>query len=180
MAIFTQSISAADVLAGLTTDSTKWAGANIARIISTAPLGCLDFWGEFTGTVTVSTTAADKTLNDVTLPNLSGATIKAAYALMRIWRIKNTYAGVNAVSGTQYIQVDKAAAGYINAIKLVVNSLSADTSSSVWNAGFILGSIDIQSRVDWNSTTNFKWALADANQNDLEFYGIQMGIRVII
>jgi len=32
MAIFTQAITATDVLAGLTTDSTKWAGANIANL----------------------------------------------------------------------------------------------------------------------------------------------------
>jgi hypothetical protein len=32
MAIFTQTISAADILAGLTTDTTKWAGANIANL----------------------------------------------------------------------------------------------------------------------------------------------------
>jgi len=32
MAVFTQSITAASVLAGLTTDSTKWAGANIANL----------------------------------------------------------------------------------------------------------------------------------------------------
>jgi len=35
MAIFTQAITAADVLAGLTTDSTKWAGANIANLDAT-------------------------------------------------------------------------------------------------------------------------------------------------
>jgi len=32
MAMFTQSISVADVLSGLTTDDTKWAGANIANL----------------------------------------------------------------------------------------------------------------------------------------------------
>lgn len=31
MAIFTQTVSAADILSGLTTDDTKWAGANIAN-----------------------------------------------------------------------------------------------------------------------------------------------------
>lgn len=42
MAIFTQAISAADVLAGLTTDTTKWAGANIANL--DALISAIESW----------------------------------------------------------------------------------------------------------------------------------------
>lgn len=175
MAIFTQSISAADVLAGLTTDDTKWKGANID-----ARLNQIDFWSApKTGSVILDTTAGDEVLPSVTLPNITGKTILAAYGMVSFSAVKNTGGGANGIDVAQVIQVDKAAAGYITALNLVevdcMFTADGTRKGNTW-----IGSHDIVSRVAFNVATDFKWIGADATASSLTFQGFRSGVRVIV
>lgn len=168
-------VSVTDILAGLTSDSVKWKGADIG-----ARLNQIDFWSLPTGTnITVDTTAGDETLPSVTLPNLTGKTIQTAYAMMLTSILRNTHAGQNTINSAQNIQVDMSATGYTNAISLdefdVFFSGAGQYENILW-----IGSIDISARTDWNTATDFKWASADSAQDSLIFCGVRTGVRVII
>lgn len=179
MGVFVQTITAAEVLAALTTDSTKFAGANIGRLDATDSFGVLDFWSDGKN-VTLNTTAQDIALESVTVPNLTGLTIKAAYAMMKVANIIDTSGTNNAMSPTQYIQVDKAAAGYINAICLVNQTFKVLASALGQGQIKYVGEIDISSRVAFNATTDFKWKDAKSAQSDMGFQAVYSGVRVII
>lgn len=175
-----QPISVTDILAGLTTDSVKWKGADIIT-----PHGVLDFWSIPTN-VALSPTPANKTLGNVVIPNITGVTMLHAFALLALGSIENRdAASINNLDGNQIIEVDKAAAGYITALHLENVSLPLNKYVAASNEGKIttglsrVGSYDISSRVDFNATTNFRWTAAKATGNDMVIRDLQTGVRVI-
>jgi len=127
----------------------------------------------------LNSTAADQALGDVVIPNISGYTIEAAYATMLFDGFHNSAGAVNGLEADEYIQADLSAAGYINAIKLI-DSCFESYNDTRYRGGLFHGSYDISSRVDWNSTTNFKWASADVEQNNMYFFNVVTGIRLLI
>lgn len=122
--------------------------------------------------------AGDQALSDVVIPNITGRTIVEAYALFQSDYL-NTAAGNNNVESDQYIQVDQAAAGYINAIKLETGCLPLGNIQRGHTRLFV-GDLDIITRVAFNATTNFKWALADAAVNSYIFDGALTGVRLLL
>lgn len=179
MAMFVQSITAPQVLAGLTTDSTKWKGANIGRLDDNDSFGMLDFWSDGQP-VTLNTTAQNITIRSVDVPNLTGLTIKIAYAMLKISNIIDTSGTNNAMTPSQWIQVDKAAAGYINAIDMESQCLKVLANALGQSQVVFIGEEDISSRVAFNATTNFRWASAQSAQSNLGFQAVYSGVRVII
>jgi hypothetical protein len=166
------SLDAAEILAAVTDDSVKWTGANV-----NVPM-MMDFWSTPTDTITITSTATDKTLDNVVIPNITGLTILAAYAMISISNYNDDSGATNRLFNNQYIQVDLSAAGYINAIELDNEEFHCDASTRNIAHHLFIGSIDISSRVDFNATINFKWANADALGN-LMIKGLRTGIRII-
>lgn len=170
-------ISVSDILAGLTTDTTKWAGANID-----ARLNQIDIWSEpMTTVLTVDTTAGDETLCTVSIPNIgTGKTIRSAYALVRILAMTNSAGASGLINSDQYIQVnDSGATGWRNAIRL--DEYDGRLDAGAWRDNVLwIGSIDIEDRCNFNDTVTFKWASADYSQNSLLCYGVRCGVRLII
>lgn len=175
-------LTAAEILAAITDDSTKFSGADIDAAISTAggvQDGVIRFYSSPSADFAVDTTAGDQNLEDVAIPNLSGLTIDYATAGIIAAAIGDTSGASNFNNTTQYIQVDKDAAGYINAIQLTAKTIYLSANGWAF-AVLIAGNIDISSRTAFNATTNFKWALADAQGNDLKFRGVVSYVELIV
>jgi len=170
----------------LTCTTNKLTDTEVGRIdaaISSAggaAIGMLDIWGEPVGSLTVTTTPGDKTLSNVVIPNLGTYTIEAAYAMFRILQMADDSASENRATADTYIQIDKAAAGYINAALLRENFIRIPGSTNQNYYLELMGSIDISSRVANNATTNFKWASAVVAGNSLYVRSSQTGIRLIV
>ena len=156
-------------------DNSKW----VRETPAAAAFAMLDFWSLPT-TVSFTTTPADKTLSNVVIPDLSGLSIQAAYAMISISSLVES-AGTNARNLlTTYVQVDKAAAGYTNAIQILEDFITLPLNSRVSKYTQAIGSYDISARVANNATTNFKWANVDSTSTDFQAKGVRTGIRLII
>lgn len=165
-------LSAAQMLAALSDDGNKLE----------QPISMLDFWSIPTlgaAPIALNTTPGDKTLPNVTLPNISGLSIEVAYAMLFVGRV--TCAGTNHLDSESYIQLDKAAAGYIDGILMSADSIGTEGMAAPNLVYYkIVGHIDISSRVAFNATTNFKWLAASVNASSLSLYGVCTGVRVIV
>lgn len=113
----------------------------------------LRFYGA-TDIVTVTETAVTLSINHVTIPDLTMPSIKHAYAGLLCF-FRNSAAAETSLQGAQYIQVNKAAAGWISAISLPNGAFRLFTNDSSW--GLIMGNVDVKARVAFNSLTNFQW-----------------------
>lgn len=158
--------------------------AHLDADISTAggsPLSMIDIWGTpLTTGVAITNAAADKTLGDVVIPNLGTYTIVKAYAMFHVASLLETSAAQNWTNTDTFVQVDKAAAGYINAISMPDVCLCSESSlRQIVNAVFV-GNLDISSRVANNATTNFKWLQAVATADGMTILGAKSGVRLIV
>ena len=141
----------------------------------------LDFWGVM-NSITVTTTAGDKALNDVTPPSISGVTILHAYAMCRFGACYNSNAGGDNynVGGTTYIQIDDhLGTGYTNAVALEGNVIMANASARQSLGLNVIGDTDIKARVNLGSASSFKWASADAQANNLHIW-LMPGLRILL
>jgi hypothetical protein len=183
MAIFTPTITAAQVLSALTSDSTKFAGANIARLGTDACFGQMDFWSDPSGQIAMTTVAGDKTLESVYIPDVSGFTVKRAIAMLYVSRAVENSGGVNypASGADKYCQVDLGGAGFINAIKITEATyyIQANGKYDYYNM-LITGNIDISSRISYDDTTDFKLSSMNADANTVYWYAVRSGIRLFI
>jgi len=130
----------------------------------------------------IAAAAADKTLPDVILPNITG-TIQRAYLHFKCRMVENTYAGVNKLEGAQSIRIKKDGGAWgvddIAAITFVDDmvQLAASTreAGDVWG-----GAIDISGEVDaFNDTYEIRWEDANADQDFINFNDIEMFLRVV-
>jgi hypothetical protein len=138
----------------------------------------LDVWSSPAASQTVTTAAGDKTLSNVTCPTLTGYTIEKAYAMLNLPSVTNTNAVYNYIDTDQYIQVDKAAAGYINALKIAHTALRIQ-GTECGHGIIMIGGIDIKTRVASGAVTNFKWTGAKAKENNYIMGTPKTGIRVV-
>ena len=182
-------LTKADILAELnklmTCTTNKLTDTEVGRIdaaISSAggaPLSMIDFWSDPLR-VTLNNTPADETLSNVVIPDLGTYTIIAAYAMLRSAETNENSGSDNMLDVDTFIQVDKAAAGYINAIKMLTYEYSVMANKHENNFLEIISDIDISSRVANNATTNFKWTGVSCTAASLYIGGLRTGIRLIV
>jgi hypothetical protein len=151
------------------------------------PYGVMDFWSDPQEEVQLGATAGTKTLPTVTVANLpSGATIVRAVAMFKFRMIENTNASANKLNGatvantSQVIQVaDDTPGTYYDAINFVDDQfgLAATTREG---GDVLIGSIDIagSGKVDANDGYLFRWLLARADLDNLNFNDVQCGLRI--
>jgi len=161
-------------------DATPFEGSNIDAKISNN-MTMLDIWGTALTTKLILTTSpTDFTLPDVVIPDLGTYTIEKAYAIFAFNGVSNRDGSTNYNSTDSYVQVDKAAAGYINAVLTPNNTINIAASSEESSPLVIVGSFDISSRVDNNATTNFKWTATRSSSGEIWIYNVRSGIRLIV
>ncbi|KKM98611.1 hypothetical protein LCGC14_1156150 [marine sediment metagenome] len=143
----------------------------------------LAFWGDLVEEVVVTgaqTTPAITGGNVVVADLPAGATIVRAIVMMKFRMIENTYAGVNRLDAAAVLpmQVDDVPnTGWLTCIDFVDNAFTlADTARE--GGDVILGDVDVAARVDGNDTYDFQWLNAKADQNNIQFNDVQMGIRI--
>ena len=145
----------------------------------------MDFWSNAQEEISVATAAATKTMPDVTVAGLpSGATVARAIAIFKFRMIENTSGAANSLNGatiastSQVIQVRADTPGtWRDAIKFVDTQFGI--AALLREGGDVLiGDTDVAVEVVGNDTYNFQWLLADANQDNLNFNDVQVGLRI--
>jgi hypothetical protein len=130
--------------------------------------------------ITIPSVAADQTLPSITVPASffpAGLSVKRVEVILMWRKTENTNGTLNYLSGTQYIQVQKGAGAFTNAIKLVDTELKTPAASDGSGDAFI-GSIDVKGTVDAdNATYNFKWTSALALLASILLHDVRIGLR---
>lgn len=165
----------------MTWDSQEEAYAALASILHP-----LDFWSESQEEVQVSQEAGTETLPSVTVEGLpTGATVVRAIALFAARVLENVHATeVNNLDGatvaeiSQVIQVQDDSPGtWRDAIKFVDTQFGV--AATLREGGpMLIGSVDIAVEVDEDDTYSFRWLLAKAAQDHLQFNDLQVGLRL--
>ena len=145
----------------------------------------MDFWSVPQEEIQIGTAAASIVVTPTVTVDLPvGATIQRVIAMVKFRMIENTYAGVNKLDGatvastSQVIQVKETAAGsYVDAIKFV-DDLFTLADSAREGGDVLIGSEDISGEVDEDDTYTFRWLLSKADQDNINFNDVQVGLRV--
>lgn len=171
----------------LTCTTNKITDAVVARIdanissVGGAPLAMIDIWGlPEQVNIVVNSTPGDVTLPNVVIPDLGTYTIEKAYAMFCIPSWYNSSASLNQLTTDTFIQVDRAAAGYINAIPIADRTVIGIAGATSGGGTLVHGGIDISSRVINDATTNFKWVSVVVTGSNMMFYSVQTGIKLIV
>ncbi len=138
--------------------------------------GMMEFWGNPVN-LTLTNVAAEYTLSDVDIPNIPGIAILAAYGIYRIGAFKDSSASENEGMACS-VQVDKAAAGWTNAIVLNGNYIRP-LASTPYNNITNVGEIDIKARVALGATTNFRLYQGYAASNGISCWNTRCGVRIL-
>ena len=147
----------------------------------------MTFWSDPQEEVQIGDAVAGATvaLPAVVVADLpAGAVIVRAIAFFKFRMIENTNAAANMLNGatvaltSQVIQVDDSiATGYVDAINFVDDLFGL--AATIREGGDVcIGSIDISARVDGNDTYDFRWLLARADLDFINFNDVQVGLRV--
>lgn len=124
----------------------------------------LYFYG-MTDIFPITDTAVTRSMSNVAIPNLTMPSIKHAYAGM-MYCFHNAASAETAMQGAQFIQVNKAAAGWVSALYLPDSAFGVFTDQTI--AGILMGNVDVKDRVAFNATTDFQWLdsrVTNANLN---------------
>ena len=147
----------------------------------------LDFWSEGLEEVELGDGAAGATvaLPDITVADLpTDATVVVAKVMFKFGAKENTFAGVNKLNGatvaltSQVIQIrSDAPTAYADAINFPDDFFTlANTARE--GADVIIGSVNVAAIVDGNDTYNLRWLLGRADQDNLRFNDVQVGLRL--
>lgn len=143
----------------------------------------MDFWSIVGLSITVTGTQTTVTtgFNNVVVAGLpSGMTVVRAVAMMKFRMVENSHAGVNKLDGGSdlFVQLDDVGnTGMLTCIDFADDIFTlADTARE--GGDVIIGAIDVKARVDGNDTYDFQWLNVKADQNNIVFHDVQMGIRV--
>lgn len=141
----------------------------------------LDFWSDLMEELVVTGAQTTPIPPPVIVADLpAGATIVRAIVMMKFRMVENDYAGVNKLDAAAALpmQVDDVAnTGMLTCIDFVDDAFTlADTTRE--GGDVIIGDIDVAARIDGNDTYDFQWLNAKADQNNLRFNDVQMGIRI--
>jgi len=141
----------------------------------------MDFWSDLREEVAVTGAQSTIALSPVTIADLpAGATIVRAIALFKFRVVENIFAGVNRLDAAAALPIqvdDGAATGYVTAIDFVDDAFTL--AASIREGGdIIIGDNNIAARVDGNDTYPFRWLNAKADQNNIQFNDVQVGLRI--
>ena len=146
-------------------------------------LNCLDFWSATQALVSLTDTAAPGT--DTALPNVVvaalpvGAKVSRATAYFKYRVLENSNVAANKLQGDQNIQVQKGGGGgYVTGIALVDDLLGIAGGPLREGGDVLMGNTDLAAKVTGNDTYNFQWTAALVDQANLNFYDVQVGLRV--
>ncbi len=146
-------------------------------------LNSMDFWSDIVEEIAVTATQSTIAISggNVVVADLpSGATIVRAIAMMKFRMVENTNVAANKLDAAAALpmQVDDVAnTGFLTCIDFVDDAFGmAATTREVGDT--IMGDIDISARIDANDTYDFQWLNAKADQTNLQFNDVQMGIRI--
>ena len=146
-------------------------------------LNSMDFWSDVGEEVVITGTQGTVTagLSNVVVADLpSGATIVRAIVLMKFRMVENTYAGINKLDATAALPMQIDDAGNTGMLTCLDFGDDLFTLANTTREGgdIITGDIDVSARVDANDTYDFQWLNAKADQNNINFNDVQMGIRI--
>ena len=143
----------------------------------------MDFWSDPVEEVAVTDSQSTPAITggNVVVADLPAtATIVRAIVMMKFRMVENTYAGVNKLDAAAPLPMqidDSGNTGWLNCINFV-DDLFTIAASSREGGDVIIGDIDVAARVDGNDTYDFQWLNAKADQNNIQFNDVQMGIRI--
>ncbi len=147
-------------------------------------LNSMDFWsdvGEQDVVVTGTQGTVTAGLKSVVVAGLpAGATIERAIVMMKFRMVENTFAGVNKLDAAAALPMqldDVANTGMLTCLDFGDN-LFTFSEAAREGGDIIMGDIDVSARVDANDTYDFQWLNAKADQNNILFNDVQMGIRI--
>ena len=158
-------------------------GFSPISVASVSGTSMIEYWGDLVASVTCTTAAADKALGAIAIPAATSikGTVIGIYAMLRVQKIDNQAAATNGTAAAiQYIQVDDGTVGYTNAITLPIDTFKIYSSKIITGCTIIDKTELSASGFGVSSTYQFKWASADVAANDLVFWGIQPGVRILI
>jgi len=147
-------------------------------------LFCMDFWSAAQATAQITVTPGVVALPSVTPSLPSGVTITRAIAMMKFRKIKNADAAANYIDTTTggphdpALQVDKGAAGYIDALLLPDTFLRVE-GDGIEGGDVLVGDTNIKTKVESGVATTFQ--LGDDLRclaTTLDLYDIQTGLRI--
>lgn len=157
---------------------------NLVFGLDAAAVFSMDYWSDPVEEVAVAAAAGTLALPDVTVADLNLGTVVRVIAMFKARVVENTNVAVNSLDGatvastSQVIQVrDDTPGTWRDAINFVDDQFSLAASTRE-GGDILMGQINIAVEVDANDTYNFQWLLAKANQNNLQFNGVQVGLRV--
>ena len=162
-----------DYVANVKTQTDKIAGKTLFS---------MDFWSDLQEEVVVTGAQTTPSLPSVVIADLpASATIVRATAIFKFRMVENTFAGPNKLDAAAAlpIQVKETAAGsFTTAIDFVDDAFTlGDTTRE--GGDVIIGDNDIAGEVDANDTYDFQWLNAKADQNNILFNDVQVGLRIL-
>jgi len=145
----------------------------------------VDFWSEPVEEVQVNAAGITVNLPDVEIQGLpSGATVTRAIVILKFRMVENPSASANRLNGgsvsgiSQLIQIRQSASGdWLDAVGFVDGQFGLEGQTRE-GGDVCIGSIDISSVVTGNGILGFRWLLARANADFLNFNDVQAGIRL--
>ena len=146
--------------------------------------GILDFWSLPQQVASITAAAVNIALPDIIVVGLpAGATVTKAIVMFKYRVIENTNAAVNDLNGasvaltSQVIQIRKnTPTAYVDAIDFVDEQFGL-AATTIQGGDVLIGSIDVSALVG-NGTYNLRFLQASADQNNLNFNDLQVGLRV--
>jgi len=150
----------------------------------------MDFWSnpveEISLAQAATTLPAALAAWDVTVANLPvGATIVRAVAMFKSRMVENTSQAVNSLDlatnpgVSQVIQVETDAPGtWRDAINFADDQFSIAGGPLREGGDVCIGNINIAVEVTANDIYHVRWLLSKANQNNLNFNDVQVGLRI--
>ena len=143
----------------------------------------IDFWSDLVEEVVVTGAQVTTAIvgGHVVVAGLpAGATVVRAIVMFKFRMVENDHDGVNKLDAAAPLpmQVDDVAnTGMLTCIDFVDDAFTLDNLTRE-GGDVIIGDIDVSARVDGNDTYDFQWLNAKADQNNIRFNDVQMGIRI--
>ncbi len=141
-------------------------------------LNSMDFWSDLQEEVVVTGAQTTPVLPLVTVANLpAGATIVRAIVMFKFRMVENTYAGANKLDAAAALPIQVNRTGWLTAIDFVDDAFSL-VESAREGGDVIIGDNNVVAQVDRNAAYIFRWLNAKADQNNILFNDVQVGIRI--
>lgn len=172
-------LSAAEVLAALTDDSTKFSGADIGNTLT-----ALEFHSA-QAEIVFTTATSVKSLPSVVLPNITVNSIEAAYIGYVLSGITNSFAGQNYLNGAPNLQVKESVSGsWTTGLAFASECWGSNPAASASNntrGGRVIGNVDVKAQIAaFNKTYNFQLTSIASLQNNLETRGFNTFILLLV